>query len=114
MAAEYAEKALHTAKTLGAVALRSAACIVLLEALVSLCALDAVRTCMAYYKKVVFPVRLAAVFEHTIERIMDKLHKLPASFSAMVMPALQADKPEYDDIATDSDGLLSCQISFGN
>lgn len=114
MAAEYAEKALHTAKTLGAVALRSAACIVLLEALVSLCALDAVRTCMAYYKKVVFPVRLAAVFEHMVERIMDKLQKLPASFSALVMPALQTDKPAYDDIATDSDGLLSCQISLGN
>lgn len=69
---------------------------------------------MAYYKKVVFPVRLAAVFEHMVERIMDKLQKLPASFSALVMPALQTDKPAYDDIATDSDGLLSCQISLGN
>lgn len=105
---KYTKKTLHTTKTLKTITLHSTTYIILLKTLISLYTLNTIKTYMAYYKKVVFPVRLTTIFKHTIKQIINKLHKLPASFSAMVMPALQADRPDYDDIATDSDGLLSC------
>ena len=111
MASEYAENAVRRAEALGAVAMQSAASIVLLEAYVTLRDLDAVKSCLAHYVRAQFPPRIAPIFEHAIERIMDRLRKLPASFEAVVKPVFMSEKDVSVFQETTVDVDLSRKIS---